>query len=163
MQSARSRSRTLELHIDQLRKELQSSRAEEALLGNLLAVRRGKADQNELENAGAVATNPNLRVASVEARSSHPLVAATIGELERSGKPLHIGQIMAALQQSGVSIPGAGSQANLISYLRRDARIVRPTRGIYALTEWGFKSAGVGRRKRARKKRGRNMRGGAAQ
>jgi hypothetical protein len=152
----------LELQIDQLHKELQSSRAEEALLGNLLAVRRGRVDQNELEKAGVVAANPTLRGTSVEARSIHPVVAATIGELERSGKPLHIGQIMAALERSGVSIPGAGGQANLISYLRRDTRIVRPTRGIYALTDWGFKAAAVGRRKRARKKRGRKMLGGAA-
>ena len=32
-----------------------------------------------------------------------------------------------------VAIPGAGTQANLITYLRRDQRFVRPSRGMYAL------------------------------
>lgn len=105
-------------------------------------------------------------VASSTARASrsvpsnvvvHPVIAASISVLRSENRPLHIGELMRTLREREVEIPGSGEQANLISYLRRDNRIVRPSRGVYALREWGLKD--MQPRKRTKTKRGRRKRG----
>lgn len=65
-----------------------------------------------------------------------PALEASIEELTKAGRPLHISELFRTLQQRGVSIPGSGQQANLISLLTRDDRIYRPERGFYALSQW---------------------------
>ena len=81
------------------------------------------------------------------------LLAAVMDVLASRGKPVHIGELMTALQERGVEIPGSGQQANVIAHISRDERIVRPKRGFYALSEWGLSNG-------AAPKRGRAARGG---
>jgi hypothetical protein len=56
------------------------------------------------------------------------------------------------LCQRGIPIPGAGTQANLITHLRRDPRLVRPSRGMYGLSVWGLENMPTGLRQRRKKR-----------
>lgn len=69
------------------------------------------------------------------------LLAAVIDILNERGGPTYIGDLMAALQERSVEIPGSGQQANVIAHISRDERIVRPKRGFYGLSEWGLTDA----------------------
>jgi hypothetical protein len=59
--------------------------------------------------------------------------------LERAERPLHISELMRLLEEREVELPGAGQQANVIAHLTRSPDIVRPSRGMYALSSWGIK------------------------
>jgi hypothetical protein len=69
------------------------------------------------------------------------LLTAVIDILNERGEPSYIGDLMAALQERSVEIPGSGQQANVIAHISRDERIVRPKRGFYGLSEWGLTDA----------------------
>lgn len=76
-----------------------------------------------------------------EGRSSSAkadLLKAVIEILAERGSPMQIRELMAKVQERGVTIPGSGQQANLIAYISRDERIVRPRRGFYALHGQGL-------------------------
>jgi hypothetical protein len=60
---------------------------------------------------------------------------------------------MRLLREAEVQIPGAGTQANLITHLRRDPRFVRPSRGMYGLSEWGLENMPTPTRRKRRRKR----------
>jgi len=74
---------------------------------------------------------------------------------------MHIGEIMEALRAQGVRPPGQGTQANLISHLRRESRVARPSRGMYGLVELGVKDYQPKKRKTQRKTSARRSRRGA--
>jgi HB1, ASXL, restriction endonuclease HTH domain len=99
---------------------------------------------------------------SASSNGDQPVVRASIQVLEREGRPLHISELMRILQESNVEIPGSGEQANLISYLRRDTNIVRPSRGVYGLRAWGLEDMAPTKRapKRRRKTSKKKVRGG---
>ena len=65
-----------------------------------------------------------------------PALDAALEELTSAGRPLHISELFRTLREHSVPIPGSGQQANLIALLTRDARIYRPERGFYALSQW---------------------------
>lgn len=122
-----------------------------------VAMAAGREEQHFLEIL-ALRSGSDARVrapASGDQQASngevHPVIAASIAVLEREGRPMHIGQLMQTLKQQGVTIPGSGEQANLISYLRRDRRIVRPSRGMYGLGVWGLKDMAPPQRARKRR------------
>lgn len=66
------------------------------------------------------------------------LLTAVIKILTEYGEPMQVQDLMSAVQERGVAIPGSGQQANLIAHISRDDRIVRPRRGFYGLAEWGL-------------------------
>ena len=68
------------------------------------------------------------------------LLAAVIDVLTERGEPTYIGDLMTALHERSVEIPGSGQQANVIAHISRDERIVRPQRGFYGLREWGLQT-----------------------
>jgi len=65
---------------------------------------------------------------------------AVIDELVVTGRPIHLSELMRLLDVRNIAIPGAGTQANLIAHLRRDPRLVRPSRGMYGLAAWGLEN-----------------------
>jgi hypothetical protein len=85
-----------------------------------------------------------------ESETSKQLLDIIIGELSAAGRPLHISDLMRLLRDRNIAIPGAGNQANLITYLRRDGRLVRPSRGMYALSAWGLENMPVHASKKRR-------------
>ena len=120
------------------------AREEERLLNRLLALRStGGASPSDERNE-----NPLL----VEPQSKVPAVNAVIEELDSAGRPLHISELMRLLEKRSISIPGAGKQANLIAHMSRDNRIVRTTRGMYALASWGIQTTETEKSHRRRKR-----------
>jgi hypothetical protein len=84
---------------------------------------------------------PNAFAASRTVASD--LQAAVFNVLRQAGKPLHVREIREALQTQGVTIPGKGTDANIIVHLRRAPDVFeRKRRGIYSL------KASKGQRKR---------------
>lgn len=141
--------------IDALGSERQALKQEVALLERLRALRRP--EEYPLETTGASPGGPVMQpvTSTASGRPPHPAVQAAIEELEAAGKPLHISEIMRLLESRGVEIPGAGAQANLIAHLSRNDNIVRPSRGIYALSSWGITDSPRLKRATRRRARGR--------
>jgi Rad3-related DNA helicase len=95
-------------------------------------------------------------VGRLPSRSKSALLNAVFEILSAQGEPMQIQDLMAAVRERQVAIPGQGVQANLIAYISRDSRIVRPRRGYYGLAEWGLEDA------KPKPKRKRRRRSGAA-
>lgn len=131
----------------ELQKRVAADREEEKLLARLLALRRGEPPMAATD-ASADATT----ALTPQGDSTNTAVRAVIEELVAAGRPLHISELMRLLGEKKVAIPGAGTQANLITHLRRDRRFVRPSRGMYALADWGIEAMPVSRRRTRRKR-----------
>ena len=151
IEAARGRILRAERERADLERVITSAREEEQLLSRLLALRRGGSVSADGASAGE---GPRLQVATAgPGETRHPAVQAVIQELSTAGRPLHISELMRLLRERGVAVPGSGTQANLITHLRRDARLIRPSRGMYGLAAWGLEAMPAPRRTRRRKKR----------
>lgn len=88
-------------------------------------------------------------------RASSPtkttLLGAVVEILEERGEAMQIRELMAAVQERGIAIPGSGQQANLIAHISRDERIARPRRGFYTLRERGTEHVTPKTRRRVRR------------
>jgi hypothetical protein len=147
----RNRIARLEQDRVDLDKRIAADREEERLLTSLVALRRG-------EFAGASSESKKTHYADEgesERLAENPLLGAVIDELTSAGRPIHISELMRLLEARKVPLPGAGAQANLIIYLRRDPRIVRPSRGTYGLAEWGLTEMSPSPRRRKRRRKAR--------
>jgi hypothetical protein len=147
LDALRRRTNEMERQCTMLREKIAADREEEKLLTRILSVRRGELAQNQPASASV----PVL-LRSSDPRPADSPVQAVIEELTSAGRPLHISDLMRLLALRKVAISGAGTQANLITYLRRDRRFVRPSRGMYALAEWGLDAMPPTRRRKRRKR-----------
>ena len=138
----------LEVRMQQVEQEMVKAQKEQHLLESLLALRRGEAVDPAL---GSGVSHTGATYAPEASTHSSSVSDAAVAVLHETQRPMHIGELMAALQKSGVRIPGAGAQANLIAYLRRDDRIARPSRGMYGLKELGVEDYEPKRRNSRRK------------
>lgn len=133
---------------------LAEAEREERLLVELAQL-RGWSD-DELESPVAEPTADARANGTGETRRRTPspmrtaLLAAVIDVLTERGEPTYIGDLMTALHERSVEIPGSGQQANVIAHISRDERIVRPQRGFYGLREWGLTNARTTRSKSRR-------------
>jgi|SRR5215467_531660 len=150
LDDVRSRIAEAEAQRAQLDRVIANGKEEERLLQRLLALRSG----DELPSAEKPVSLLDQRDSSILSSGS-VAVDAVVTELGSIGRPVHISELMRLLRERSVQIPGAGTQANLIAHLRRDARIVRPSRGMYGLSSWGLESMAAPkfRRRRTRKRR----------
>ena len=133
-----------------------AAREEERLLLRLLALRRGAVPtSDEVAPGGQDAQTCGAEPGPTQAagNSMHPAVQTVVQELAAAGRPLHISELMRQLREREVQIPGAGTQANLITHLRRDARLVRPSRGMYGLAAWGLQNMPTTPRRKRRRRR----------
>ena len=55
--------------------------------------------------------------------------------LREASRPMHVSSIRRELVKRGVTIPGQGSDANVITRLARSSRFIRVARGTYALSD----------------------------
>ena len=150
LEAARSRVSRGERDRAELDRTIATAREEQRLLERLLALRREgvarydeKPTELEHHNINSVATSEGKPAA----------LEAVIQELKTAGRPLHISELMRLLRDRNVAVPGSGAQANLITHLRRDERVVRPSRGMYGLAAWGLENMPAPARKRRRRKR----------
>lgn len=134
-----------------LEREIAMAKEEERLLARLLELRRTGVSNTSLE-LGEVGASEASRGGTTRIENNSAL-QAVVAELESAGRPLHISELMRLLHDRNVPIPGSGAQANLISHLRRDERIVRPSRGMYALATWGLENMPTTERRRRKNKR----------
>jgi len=153
--AVRGQRKAAENQIEELRRVALRLDEEERLLTQLLAVRRGELDSGPLADR-AVPRHSDARSINAVAigQVSHPVVDEVLAYLELQSRPVHISEIMKLLRERQIRIPGSGTDANVISYLRRDNRIDRPSRGMYALSKWGLDSEQptiVGRRQKRRR------------
>lgn len=128
----------------ELDRSIAAGHEEERLLLRILGLRRGDAPSDHTATltesetvAGTIRRVSELRDGPV---TKHPALQAVVGELAAAGRPLHISDLMRLLREAHVQVPGKGTQANLIAHLRRDQRIVRPSRGMYGLSAWGLEN-----------------------
>lgn len=128
----------------ELATRISAGKAEEHLLTQILAVRRGEKSVHPSASGNTAAPLSDL--------SSHSLPDVVAEELQTAGRPLHISDLMRLVKIRNVKIPGAGAQANLITYLRRDPRFARPARGLYALSDWGLDAMPPTRRRKRRRR-----------
>lgn len=124
---------------------ISQAREEQRLLERLLALRKGEPVEPQVSSRPPVS-------AGTDDQPHRAAVQAVVTELAGAGRPVHISELMRLLRERNVVIPGAGTQANLITHLRRDDRLVRPSRGMYALAAWGLENmpAGAGKKRRKR-------------
>ena len=162
LKAAKSRAEALRRQVAELEREAQRAASEEKLLAELVALRRGNpptkvgsgASKNlHLLDFPATRGAPSSGAALPQKISSHAVVDEALNLLESESRPFHISEIMSWLQERQTELPGAGRQANVISHLRRDARINRPRRGLYALTAWGFEEQQPKPKSRKRRRR----------
>ncbi len=135
---------------------------EQRLMERLLALRTATAPtppEPAAEDARP-AEEPSAPRDGLAVGLNHPIIQAVVDELAQARRPLHISELMRLLRNRGLPIPGSGTQANLISYLRRDKRVARPSRGMYGLTAWGLVSMPSSGRRRRRRMRARAKEGG---
>lgn len=149
LEAARTRASAAEQERAKLDHAIAIAREEERLLEELLTLRRDGISRSSTTTGIVV---PETSPPSF-AKSGRSAIQAVVEELQTAGRPLHISELMRLLQTRGVEIPGSGTQANLITHLRRDARVVRPSRGMYALATFGLQNMPVPRRRRRRRKR----------
>jgi hypothetical protein len=152
LEAARSQATDIEARIGELDTKLRVAQEEVGLIERLLALR------------GALPVVPGVGPqgepgALSAGQRGHEVVDAVVEILGGVEHPLPISEIMRLLRES---IPGAGTQANLISHLTRDSRVIRPSRGVYALARWGTPQLTYSAsKKRARKSRRRRRTRGA--
>jgi len=153
--------RAIEARISQAQEErakldqmIGRAREEERLIRRLIDIRRNpsEADANDWALEPTVVPD-RAGTPSAGARQSVAAVEAVVQELARTARPVHISELMRILLERKVEIPGAGAQANLIAYLRRDPRVVRPSRGMYGLSDWGLEDMPTSTYRRRRKRR----------
>jgi hypothetical protein len=88
-------------------------------------------DQLGLEGGSDTSGTP--RRGRVKTEEGQRIETAVIEILSGAGRPMHMQEIMAGLEERGVPLPGQGRAANLISHLRRMDRVKRRHRGMYTL------------------------------
>jgi len=123
--------------IIQLKAELDREEHEAGLLEELLRLR--SRSSNEAQESAAELFTFSIAGGANVSPSRHAVVDEVAEILADEGHPLHINDIMKVLTDLAVPLPGRGDQANVIAHMRRDPRFVRPSRGVYALKEWGLK------------------------
>jgi len=166
----RIRVQDTEQKITELRRVNAAAEEEARLLERLIALRRDESDSGSSGRLKATAPKkkpvkgsshkilPGTYVVGVTLDTLSPqaeVINETLLILQEAEHPLPISEIMRLLAERRVRIPGAGTQANLISHLRRDGKIVRPSRGVYALADWGYEEMTYSKKPRRRKKGGR--------
>jgi hypothetical protein len=145
LEAARARVARAEQERSEVDRTIATAREEQRLLERLLALRRGL----PVGSQGVPVADRDATCGAAE--GERPAIQVVIEELTAAGRPVHISELMRLLRARQVPIPGSGTQANLITHLRRDARFVRPSRGMYGLAAWGLESMTAPRRRRRRK------------
>jgi hypothetical protein len=125
-----------------LKAELDREEHEAGLLEELMRLR--SQNSNEDQESAAQLFSFSIAGGADVSPSRHAVVDEVAQILGDEGHPLHINDIMKVLTDLAVPLPGKGDQANVIAHMRRDPRFVRPSRGVYALKEWGLEDHGHG-------------------
>jgi hypothetical protein len=155
LDGARRREAELDAQIDALGTERHAVREERELLERIKALQSGGFTTPVEPKHDPRGDDRAKRGTPPATKTAHPAVQEAIRELDAAGRPLHISELMRLLEERDVPIPGAGAQANLIAHLSRSDQIVRPSRGMYALSSWGLPERPMLKRAKRRRTRSR--------
>jgi hypothetical protein len=125
------------------------------LLRELLKMREGASSEPKPDG---LLIGPNDKRAGAAAPTSiapQGVVEEVVSILAEAGEPLPIRIIFDRLRQKQVALPGQGRMVNVIAAITRADAIVRPARGVYALTGWGMTDGQNQAPHRARRSKGR--------
>jgi hypothetical protein len=137
----RNRLEEIREQIDPLAIEAARIRTQLGLVDRLLKVSRG---EDATSDEAAINQQGNGRN-----------VANTIARiLADAASPLHISVIRQTYLREGNTIPGKGTESNLLAYVVRDPRFVRVAKGTYGLGEHGLIPQAAKRRRKRRKRKG---------
>lgn len=156
LEELRARISRIENERGELDRLIAVAKEEERLLVRLLSLRKGEdgTESSVIEQVSKESrANDRPMNLGLPIDGKAPAVEAAVRELATAGRPVHISELMRLLREHKVPIPGAGAQANLIAHLRRDSRVVRPSRGMYGLAAWGLEDMPEGKPRRRRKRR----------
>jgi hypothetical protein len=154
MEEAKANEARLHKQIEEMQRRLARTQEEAKILTKLIALRSGKTPGEPANETIQVSPTAPPSAITVP-KSGHNALEAVIAILEEANRPVHISDLMRLLGDKNVQIPGSGTQANLISHLRRDRRIVRPSRGMYGLAAWGLTEMASQAKRRRRRRRSR--------
>jgi hypothetical protein len=141
----RTRLEEIEEQIRPLRSEAVKLRAQLDLVTKLLHITKAN---------GTPADDSPPRVALSASVITGKTVADAVAEvLAGAGQALHISEIREAYLQTGRTIPGKGTYANLLAYMIRDPRFERVAKGTYALSGASAVPAGYTKRRRRRRRK----------
>ena len=102
----------------------------------------------------AGSTAPPSEVQIADAISSRLGVADRIfWILGEAAQPLHITEIKNKYVAKGFTVPGQGTESNLLVYIVRDSRFTRVSKGTYTLTEPGVAPKIPAKQKNKRRRR----------
>lgn len=93
-------------------------------------------------------------MATVNVRPDGAVSDVVVEILREAGGPLHISDIKQRFLATGRSIPGRGTESNLLSYIVRDPRFTRVSKGTYTLDSSGAGKVRKRRQRRRKAKRG---------
>src|SRR5262245_44923636 len=100
--------------IEELTRCLAATREEKAIIEKLITLRKeGATSAIELSRSGHRA----IEAQGGHFQSGHPIMELVVDVLVQAQGPIHISELMRLLKEKNALIPGAGTQANLISYL----------------------------------------------
>jgi hypothetical protein len=143
---------TLQQRLKDRLEEVQRQIAPLALEAGLIRTQLGLVDK--LLKVSRSEETPSGEVAINGQHGNGRNVADTIARiLAESSSPLHISKIQEAYLREGNTIPGRGTESNLLAYVVRDSRFVRVAKGTYGLAEHGFRSNTTKRRRKRRKRK----------
>jgi hypothetical protein len=122
----------LSRRLSELDEQLAPLQAERSRLGTQLElVERALSVDGAGGPAKAAADSTLVPAAAAGLRETVTAGVAKI--LAEAGTPLHISEIRSRYIASGHTIPGRGTESNLLIYMGPDPRFVRVTKGTYAL------------------------------
>jgi hypothetical protein len=132
--------------------EIQRQIAPLSLEAGLIRTQLGLVDKLLQVTRGEEATSGEVVINNEHGNGRN--VADTIARiLAESASPLHISMIRQAYLREGNTIPGKGTESNLLAYVVRDQRFVRVAKGTYGLTEQGLHPQTPKRRRKRRKRK----------
>jgi hypothetical protein len=139
----------LDARVKPLLAEVEKTRQQLQLVDRLLGLESHSGTDHSAVN-GTPSTRPS--------RLNGSVTEALVSILRQVGQPLHISELKERFLQLGLTIPGRGTESNLLSYIVRDPRFVRVSKGTYLLdlakARSGAASTQAKRASRHRKRRG---------
>jgi hypothetical protein len=148
MAALESRVAELNESVRPLLAEIEKTKQQLDLVHRLLKLEAGNGAPAQVS---AASSDPSRGFGKTAGEGSVPDALAVL--LQEAGRPLHISQIKERFLNTGRTIPGRGTETNLISYMVRDGRFVRVAKGTYTFAPLGGTRRLQHRRRRRRRSR----------
>ena len=128
-------------------KEGGSHRMEASTRGNLKANQRlnafndgpnivGRDIPERLGHSSGISYDRPINTGDIIANGVYSILKETEHSTGEPGVAIHYRDLVAELENRGITISGRDPGLNLVAYIHKDERFFRPKRGMYGLKEW---------------------------